>query len=113
MEPNPSIGTSNKEFCVLSPILFNLYLRDMPELPEGIKVISYADNSYVQIVSDWLEGRLLGTHGHGKILLTIVIGGIPLPTIVRYPVYVQQAHEDHQGKEQCLENHSMQQVLGI
>ena len=58
---------------VLSPLLFNLYLRDIPQPPEGIQLISYADdctilttgnnitimtqeiNNYLKVVNDWLK----------------------------------------------------------
>lgn len=62
---------------VLSPILFNFYVRNIPEPPEGITLVSYADdctvlisgndlvsmcndvNRYLNEVSDWFQAHHL------------------------------------------------------
>ena len=62
---------------VLSPLLFNLYLRNIPQPPAGIELVSYADdctilttgnhipqlsqqlNGYLHTVSEWLKDQYL------------------------------------------------------
>jgi hypothetical protein len=72
-----NVRTGVPQGAVISPILFNFYLKDLPSPPPGIKVVQYADdisiyssgksitsmsisiNNYVNKVTDFLEEREL------------------------------------------------------